>query len=105
MSRRALPALSCTCSSRALFRPMPPQACRSEGLALPHGEAGKLPPIPDFCAKTHERFRGKLAEVIALVKAGDAKALKAYKINPISSSPKAIDRYRALAITALEARG
>jgi hypothetical protein len=66
-------------------------------------KAGKLPTTPDFSAKTHERFRGKLAEVVKLAKAGDVKALKAFKVNPISSSPKAIDRYRNLAVMALEA--
>lgn len=67
-------------------------------------EAGKLPKAPDFSAKTHERFRPKLDELKALVKAGDVKALKAYPINPISSSPKALDRYRNLAVIALQAQ-
>jgi hypothetical protein len=35
---------------------------------LAAAEAGKLPPAPDFSAPTHERFRKKLAEVVALVK-------------------------------------
>jgi hypothetical protein len=67
-------------------------------------EAGKLPSPPDFSAPTHARFRGKLEAVVALVKAGDVAGLKAFAINPISSSPKAIDRYRNLAVTALEAK-
>lgn len=66
--------------------------------------AGKLPKPPDFSAKTHERFRPKLAELQALVKDGDLKALRAFPINPISSSPKALDRYRNLAVMALEAK-
>jgi hypothetical protein len=66
--------------------------------------AGTLPAAPDFSAETHKRFRGKLAEVVALVEAKDIKGLKAYAINPISSSPKAIDRYRNLAVIALEAQ-
>lgn len=65
---------------------------------------GKMPNAPDFSAPTHARFRKKLDEVIALVAAGDIAALKAYEINPISSSPKAIDRYRNLAVIALEAK-
>lgn len=64
---------------------------------------GKLPTPPDFSAPTHARYRNKLSEVIALVKARDVKALKAFEINPISTSPKAIDRYRNLAVIALEA--
>jgi hypothetical protein len=65
---------------------------------------GILPPAPDFSAETHRRFRGKLAEIVKLVEAGDVAALKAFPINPYSSSPKALARYRDLAVTALEAR-
>jgi hypothetical protein len=67
-------------------------------------QRGELPVIPDFSAETHRRFRNKLAQVAALVEAGDVAALKAFEINPVSSSPKAIARYRDLCITALEAR-
>jgi hypothetical protein len=45
---------------------------------------GKMPSAPDFSAPTHERYRDKLAEVIKLAKPGDVKALKAFKVNPIS---------------------
>lgn len=67
-------------------------------------QRGELPVIPDFSAETHKRFRNKLAQVAALVEAGDVAALKAFEINPVSSSPKAIARYRDLCIVALEAR-
>jgi hypothetical protein len=66
--------------------------------------AGKLPSPPDFSAETHKRFRPKLAELVALAKAGKAAELKKYKINPISSSPKAMDRYRNLCLMALAAK-
>jgi hypothetical protein len=46
----------------------------------------------------------KLKQVVAMARDGDLKGLKAYKINPVSTSPKAIKRYRQLAIAALEAR-
>jgi hypothetical protein len=65
---------------------------------------GKLPSPPDFSAETHKRFRNKLASVVELAKAGDLKGLRAFEINPVSSSPKAIARYRDLCIVALEAR-
>lgn len=65
---------------------------------------GELPAIPDFSAATHARFRRKLDEVVALVRAGNIKGLKAFEIKPVSSSPKAIDRYRNLAVLALQAR-
>lgn len=72
--------------------------------ALAAAQAGKLPAEPDFSAETHKRFRPKLAEVVALAKAGDVAGLRAFDIKPISTSPKAIDRYRNLAVIALEAR-
>lgn len=71
---------------------------------LANAEAGILPDAPDFSAETHKRFRGKLADLVKLVEAGDIAALTAYKINPISSSPKALDRYRNLAVIALAAQ-
>lgn len=65
---------------------------------------GKLPTPPDFSAETHKRFRNKLASVIALAEAGDINGLRSFEINPVSSSPKAIARYRDLCIMALETR-
>lgn len=72
--------------------------------AVADAESGKVPSAPDFSAPTHARFRKKLGEVEALVKSGDIKGLKAYAINPVSSSPKAICKYRDLAVIALEAK-
>jgi hypothetical protein len=63
-----------------------------------------LPEPPDFSAKTHARFRGKLAKLIELAEAGDIAGLKAIRINPVSTSPKAMARYRDLCVVALEAR-
>jgi hypothetical protein len=65
---------------------------------------GKLPEPPDFSAETHKRFRNKLAGVVELAEAGDLKGLRAFEINPVSSSPKAIKRYRDLCIVAIEAQ-
>jgi hypothetical protein len=65
---------------------------------------GVLPDPPDFSAATHARFRNKLAVVVALAEAGDLDGLRTFEINPVSSSPKAIKRYRDLCIIALEAR-
>lgn len=66
-------------------------------------KAGNLPAAPDFSAETHKPYRKKLAEVVALVEAKDIKGLKAMQIPTYSSSPKAIARYRDLAIAAIEA--
>jgi hypothetical protein len=76
---------------------------RAEMLAS--AQSGVVPPAPDFSANTHARFRAKLAEVVALVEAGDVEALRAYAYPGfLSSSPKAILKYRDLALVALEAR-
>ena len=65
---------------------------------------GHLPEPPDFSAPTHARFRNKLAKLTELADAGDIDALRAFEINPVSSSPKAMARYRDLCVIALEAR-
>lgn len=65
---------------------------------------GELPPPPDFSAPTHARFRTKLAALVELAGNADATGLRAIAINPVSSSPKALARYRDLAVLAIEAR-
>lgn len=71
---------------------------------LEAAQRGELPAAPDFSAETHKRFRAKLAQIVAAVEAGDIEALRAFTINPVSSSPKAMAKYRDLAVIALEAR-
>jgi hypothetical protein len=62
---------------------------------LASAQSGVLPPVPNFKAETHKRFHPKLAEVVALVEAGDAEALRAYTYAGfVSSSPRAILKYR-----------
>ncbi len=65
---------------------------------------GTLPMAPDFSKPTHARFRAKLAQIVALAKAGDIAGLQAFEINPVSSSPKAMARYRDLCVIAITAR-
>jgi hypothetical protein len=65
---------------------------------------GELPPPPDFSAPTHSRFRAKLATLVEMAKKADATGLRSIPINPVSSSPKALARYRDLAVLAIEAR-
>ena len=67
-------------------------------------QKGEMPPVPDFSAPTHARFRGKLKTLIALAESGDTAGLQAVKINPISTSPKAMKRYRDLCVIALKAQ-
>jgi hypothetical protein len=54
--------------------------------------AGILPSQTDFPKPTHARFRAKLARLAELAEAGEIAGLKAGVINPISTSPKAINR-------------
>lgn len=70
---------------------------------LEAAQRGELPAAPDFSAATHKPHRKKLEAVVAMVKAGDIEGLKAFEIKPVSSSPRAIARYRDLAVIALEA--
>ena len=65
---------------------------------------GRLPTPPDFSAATHARFRAKLAKLVAMAEADDADGLKAVAINAVSTSPRAMARYRDLAVIAIEAR-
>jgi hypothetical protein len=71
---------------------------------LEQAQSGALPAAPDFSKPTHARFRAKLAKLVALAEAGDIDGLKAIEINPVSTSPKAMARYRDLVIIAIEAR-
>jgi hypothetical protein len=68
---------------------------------LAAAQAGELPPPPDFSAPTHARYRDAAKTLVDMAKAGDIEGLK---IKPYSSSPKALERYRNLAVIALEAR-
>ena len=72
---------------------------------LDQAESGALPQPPDFSKPTHARFRVKLAQIVALAEAGDIDGLQAFEINPVSSSPKAMARYRDLCVIAIAARG
>ncbi len=65
---------------------------------------GELPPPPDFSAPTHARLRAKLAALVEMAGKADATGLRAVPINPVSSSPKALARYRDLAVLAIGAR-
>ena len=71
---------------------------------LDQSQTGALPQPPDFSKPTHARFRAKLAQIVALAEAADIAALQAFEINPVSSSPKAMARYRDLCVIAITAR-
>jgi len=71
---------------------------------LDQAQSGVLPQAPDFSKPTHARFRSKLAQIMVLAEAADIAALQAFEINPVSSSPKAMARYRDLCVIAITAR-
>ena len=71
---------------------------------LDQAQTGALPPAPDFSKPTHARFRVKLAQIVALAEVGYIAGLQAFEINPVSSSPKAMTRYRDLCVIAITAR-
>jgi hypothetical protein len=71
---------------------------------IDQAQTGALPAAPDFSKPTHARFRVKLAQIVALAEAGDIAGLQAFEINPVSSSPKAMARYRDLCVIAMMAR-
>ena len=71
---------------------------------LDQAQTGALPQSPDFSKPTHARFRAKLAQIVALVQADDVAGLQAFEINPVSSSPKAMARYRDLCVITITAR-
>lgn len=64
----------------------------------------ELPPPPDFSAATHALFRVNLEGLVVLAEQGYFDGLRAVVIKTVSSSPKAMARYRDLAVTAIEAR-
>ena len=71
---------------------------------LDRAQTGALPAAPDFSKPTHARFRAKLAQIVALAEAGDIASLQDFEINPVSSSPKAMARYRDFCVIAIKAR-
>ncbi len=71
---------------------------------LDQAQTGALPIAPDFSKPTYARSRTKLAQIVALAEEGDIAGLQAFEINPVSSSPKAMARYRDLCVIAITAR-
>ena len=85
-------------------KPMSDRPTGKRAAVLAASQAGKLPPPPDFSAPTHARYRDAAKALVDMAKAGDIEGLKATEIKAYSSSPKAMAKYRDLAVIALEAR-
>lgn len=99
----AEPAPAVEHSAEPTATPSAPRRRRDADLEA-KARQGELPPPPDFSAPTHARFRAKLAALVELAGNADTTGLRAIPINPVSSSPKALARYRDLAVLAIEAR-
>ena len=84
--------------------PAPTAVVGKRKAILDQAQTGALPQAPDFSKPTHARFRTKLAQIVVLAEAGDVVALQALEINPVSSSPKSMARYRDLCVIAITAR-
>ena len=82
----------------------PAPVVRKRQAVVDLAQSGTLPTAPDFSKPTHARFRAKLAQIVALAEAGDIASLQAFEINAVSSSPKAMARYRNLCVIAITAR-
>jgi hypothetical protein len=67
--------------------PTNPQARQAQG-NVEQPQPSALSAATDFSKPTHDRSRARFVE------AGDVEGLKAIKINPASTSPKAMARYR-----------
>lgn len=65
---------------------------------------GKMPKAPDFSAPSRKRYRAKLANIVALVKAKDVAGLEALALNTVDSSGRILARYRDHAVVALKAK-
>lgn len=81
-----------------------PRKRKSQAEAEAAADRGELPEPPDFTAATHAPYRKKLDKLIEMAKAGDAAGLRGFEIKPTSTSPRAMIRYRDLAVRAIEAK-
>ena len=62
--------------------PAPTAVVGKRKAILDQAQTGALPQAPDFSIPTHARFRAKLAQIVALAKAGDIAGLQAFEIHP-----------------------
>lgn len=93
-------------ASKAPAAPAPkaPKALGLRAQIEADAAAGKLPTPPNCALESNKQHRPKLALLDGMIAAGDIAGLRAVEIKLVSSTPKALDRYRNLAIVALEAR-
>jgi hypothetical protein len=81
-----------------------PRKRKAQAEAEAAADRGELPEPPDFTAATHAPYRKRLEKLVEMAKAGDAGGLRGVVINPTSTSPRALIRYRDLCVRAIEAK-
>lgn len=100
------PASAPVAKGNSLFTPLAPaKPLGKRALADQSAKEGVLPPPPDFSAATHKYYRPLLAKAVDLVGAKDVPALKSMTFRETGGSGKALRRFVARSITALEATG
>jgi hypothetical protein len=85
-------------------RPTMPGMSKATAEAYMAAARGVMPTPPNFSAASYKPDRPRLAKLIEMAEAGDAKALRGYSIKVYYSAALALDRYRQMAVIALEAR-
>jgi len=66
-------------------------------------QRGVMPTPPDFSKPTHKSYRKKLAALVDLANNGDVAGLRAFDVEPLSTSRTALWNYRNAAVAALTA--
>ena len=84
--------------------PKAPAPLSKRAQAMADAEAGNMPAAPDFSAETHKPYRTMHAKLCEAIAAGNPTEIKRILIPTYNSSVVALNRYRELALIALEAR-
>ena len=85
--------------------PAKAKAPSAKEAAMASAQAGVLPAVPEFGEiGAYKPYKTMLANVVALVEAGDIAGLEAFEIKPTCTGPKKVMRYRDLAVAALKSR-
>ena len=82
---------------------MPGMSAKNAALYM-EAARGVMPTPPDFSKPSYACDRGRLAELVKLAEAGDAAGLRAYGIHVFYTAAQQLDRYRQMAVIAIEAR-
>jgi hypothetical protein len=85
-------------------KPTPGRSTYDWNTAEAKAKKGVLPNPPDFSAGTHDGYRNRFERIVAMAKRGDLTSLLEDDTADRGSSRHIICRYRAIAITAIQAK-